>query len=207
MLRPQIATGDKVEPTIDTGIPAGNISRPGKLTYGVFDLETQHSAKEVGGWHNAHRMRVSCGVVYDSMEDTFVVYSQDQVGRLIEHLKQFDTVVGFNSKRFDYKVLSGYSDYDFSTLPSYDLLEQVHRRLGFRLSLDHLAKQTLNVNKSGSGLDALKWWQSGELDKIIDYCRTDVRITRDLFLFARENGYLIYRRKSGERLRIPMQPA
>lgn len=206
MLRPQIATGYNVHTAIEAVIPAEHISKSGELKYGVFDLETQRSAKEVGGWHHAHRMKVSCGVVYDSIKDTFVVYSQDQVGRLIEHLKQFDTVVGFNSKRFDYKVLSGYSDYDFSTLPSYDLLEQVHRRLGFRLSLDHLAKQTLNVNKSGSGLDALKWWQSGELDKIIDYCRTDVRITRDLFLFARENGYLIYRRKSGERLRIPMQP-
>jgi DEAD/DEAH box helicase domain-containing protein len=206
ILRPQIATAYRVNPTIETVIQADNIPNSGKLKYGVFDLETQRSAKEVGGWHNAHRMRVSCGVVYDSIKDTFVVYLQDQVGRLIAHLKQFETVVGFNSKRFDYKVLSGYSDYDFSTVPSYDLLEQVHQRLGFRLSLDHLAKQTLNVNKFGSGLDALKWWQAGEVDKIIDYCLTDVRITRDLFLFARENGYLIYRRKSGERLRIPMQP-
>jgi DEAD/DEAH box helicase domain-containing protein len=79
--------------------------------------------------------------------------------------------------------------------------------LGFRLSLDHLAKQTLNLNKSGSGLDALAWWKSGEIEKIIDYCKMDVRITLDLFLHLRNKGYLIYQQKSGERFRIPMNVA
>lgn len=175
------------------------------LRYGVFDLETQRSAQEVGGWHNAHRMKVSCGVVYDSLQGTYSVYLEDQVEDLIAHLSQVDQVVGFNSKRFDYHVLSGYSDYDFTTLPSVDLLELVHRQLGFRLSLDHLAEQTLQVKKSGSGLDALRWWQAGEMEKIIDYCRKDVEITRDLFLFARDKGYLIYQQKSGDRFRVPLQ--
>ncbi len=174
--------------------------------FGVFDLETQRSASEVGGWHMAHRMKVSCGVVYDAGPDSYTVYLEDRVDDLIAHLMQFDQVVGFNSKRFDYRVLSGYSDFEFGSLPSVDLLELVHRQLGFRLSLDHLAEETLQVKKSGSGLDALRWWQNGEMDKIIAYCRKDVQITRDLFVFARDNGYLIYRRKNGERFRIPIQP-
>ena len=173
-------------------------------TFGVFDLETQRSAREVGGWHMAHLMRVSCGVVYDSSEDRFVVYEEKQIQQLIAHLQRLDLVVGFNSKRFDYKVLNGYSDFDFLQLPAFDILEAVKNRLGFRLSLDHIAEATLGQSKSGSGLDALEWWQRGRMDLIIDYCRKDVLITRDLYLFAREKGYLLYREKDGGKFRIPM---
>jgi DEAD/DEAH box helicase domain-containing protein len=173
--------------------------------YGVFDLETQRSAQEVGGWHRAQLMRVSCGVVYDAKEDLFMDYREEQVPALIEHLKRLDLVVGFNSKRFDYRVLSGYSDFDFGQLASCDLLEHISQRLGFRLSLDHLAEATLGIQKSGSGLDALRWWQQGRMDRLIDYCRMDVQITRDLFLFACDHGYLLYRKKgSGEQLRITL---
>ncbi len=177
---------------------------PAIRRYGVFDLETQRSASEVGGWHLAHRMKISCGVVYDSGDDTYTVYHECDIPELIEHLRQLDLVVGFNSKRFDYRVLSGYSDFPFERLPSLDLLEKIHKQLGFRLSLNHLAEQTLQVEKTGSGLDALRWWRQGRIDKIIEYCRMDVKITRDLFLFARDEGYLIYRRKSGDRLRVPI---
>ena len=148
-------------------------------------------------------MRVSCGVVYDGREDLFMVYREDQVPSLIEHLKRLDLVVGFNSKRFDYRVLSGYCD--FRQLASCDLLEHVSQQLGFRLSLDQLAEATLGTQKSGSGLDALRWWQEGRMDTLIEYCRMDVRITRDLFLFACDHGYLLYRERAcSERLRIPL---
>ena len=180
-----------------------NVAEP--VRYGVFDLETQRSAQEVGGWHMAHRMRVSCGVVYDSGSDTYDVYPEDSMDRLIDHLRRFDLVVGFNSRRFDYRVLSAYSDYDFTQMPTLDLLEAVYNQLGFRLSLDHLAQQTLGINKTGSGLDALRWWKQGRLDQIIEYCRMDVRITRDLYRFAQKNGYLVYRGRNGDRMRVPLR--
>jgi DEAD/DEAH box helicase domain-containing protein len=101
-------------------------------------------------------------------------------------------------------VLNGYSDFDFGRLNSLDLLEIVHQQLGFRLSLDHLAEQTLKAQKSGSGLDALKWWKEGDWDRLIAYCRKDVRLTRDLFRFGRDKGYLIYRQRDGDRFRIPL---
>jgi DEAD/DEAH box helicase domain-containing protein len=174
--------------------------------YGVFDLETQLSAEEVGGWHQAHRMKISCGIVYDGEKNDFTVYTEDRIEALIDHLKSFEQVIGFNSRRFDYKVLSGYSRFDFEKLPSLDLLEEVHRCLGFRRSLDHLAEATLGVRKNGNGLDALQWWQQGCMDKIIDYCRMDVCLTRDLYLFAREKGYLLFRANDGTKYRVPLGP-
>jgi DEAD/DEAH box helicase domain-containing protein len=149
-------------------------------------------------------MGMSCGVIYDSQKDGFVEYTADQISRLIADLAKLELVVGFNIKRFDYLVLKGYSDFDFSALNTLDILEEIHRHLGFRLSLAHVAQETLGVTKTADGLQALKWWQQGRIREIIDYCRMDVKLTRDLFLFGRKNGYLIFRNRNGKRVRIPV---
>ncbi|OCC15300.1 Helicase domain protein [Dissulfuribacter thermophilus] len=175
------------------------------IRFGVFDLETQYSAQEVGGWHLAHKMKVSCAVLYDSKEDRFLEYMEENVQDLIARLKSLDLVIGFNIKRFDYRVLSGYEDGSvFSTLPTLDLLEEVKKRLGYRLSLDHLAASTLGSKKAGNGLLALRWWKQGELEKLIRYCKEDVRLTRDLFLHGHEKGYLLFKNKAGRLVRLPV---
>ncbi len=172
--------------------------------FGVLDIETRRSAADVGGWHKAERMGVSCAVLYDSEPDDFIVYHQETIPALVSHLKQLDLVIGFNIIRFDYKVLSGLSDFNFHHLPTLDLLMKVHQRLGYRLSLDRLAKETLNAEKSADGLQALKWWQQGRMDLIEAYCTQDVRVTRDLYLFGMENGYLIFKNKTGFQVRLPL---
>lgn len=176
-------------------VPAGS-------HFGVFDIETQRSAREVGGWQNADQMRISCAVLYDSEKDDFFEYVEGQIDQLIDHLHRLDLIVGFNLRRFDYKVLSYYSDVDFSALPTLDMLQVVARQLGFRLSLDHLANATLGTSKSADGLMALQWWQEGRLGRIIEYCRDDVRITRDLYLFGKEHGHLLFRGKDSEVMRV-----
>ncbi len=172
--------------------------------FGVLDLETQRSAQEVGGWHQARKMGISCAVLYDSQKDQYLEYMEDNIPGLIDHLMDFQYVVGFNIKRFDYLVLSRYTNFDFSKLKTLDILEEVHHRLGYRLSLDHLAGATLGVQKSGDGMMALEWWKKGEIRKIIDYCRMDVEITKNLFLFGQREGYLLFRNKAGDSVRLPV---
>lgn len=170
---------------------------------GVFDIETQKSAQEVGGWHRADLMLVSCAVLYDSEKQVYHEYLEKDMPRFIEHLQQYERVVGFNIKRFDYKVLSGYSDFDFWSLPTLDILEEIHKQLGYRLSLDHLARVTLNSQKSADGLQALRWWKEGKIREIIDYCRQDVRVTWELFQYAHDKGYLLFTNKAGDTVRVP----
>ena len=172
--------------------------------FGVFDLETQRSAQEVGGWHRADLMGISCVVLYDSKEDDFFEFTESQIDSLVDHLKKFDRVVGFNIKRFDYKVLEGYSDFDFRGLPALDILEEIYKHLGYRLSLDHLATVTLNRKKSANGLQALEWWKQGRLREIMDYCRQDVEITKDLYLFGKNKGYLLFLSRGNRKTRIPV---
>ncbi len=129
----------------------------------------------------------------------------DQLDQLIEYFKKCDLVVGFNIKRFDFRVLSGYLDFNFEKLPTLDILEEVHNRLGYRLSLDHLAKVTLGQKKTANGLQALLWWKQGRIRDIIDYCKKDVEITRDLFLYGQKNGYLLFTNKANKTVRIPVK--
>ncbi len=176
------------------------------IHYGVFDLETQLSARDVGGWHNAHLMRVSCAVLYDSREDEFSVFMEDDVEELIERLLGMDLVVGFNIERFDYQVLSGYTHIPLrKEVTTLDILKEVKKRLGYRLSLDHLATSTLGAKKAGNGLLALKWWRERRLERLINYCREDVRLTRDLFVHGHEKGYLLFKNKAGQLVRLPVK--
>jgi DEAD/DEAH box helicase domain-containing protein len=181
------------------------VEAPGDLRFGVLDLETQRSAAEVGGWQRADLMRISCGVLYDSQKDIFVEYLENQIDRLIDDLQRVDLVVGFNIKRFDYLVLKGYTAFDFSTLNTLDILETVQNYLGFRLSLAHLSRATLGASKQADGLQALQWWKEGRIGEIVDYCKMDVKLTRDLFNFGKDNGYLIFINREQKKARIPVQ--
>jgi DEAD/DEAH box helicase domain-containing protein len=97
--------------------------------------------------------------------------------------------------------LRAYTGNDLKKLATFDILEDIYQRLGFRLGLDHLASETLKRNKSADGLQALEWFKKGEVGKLADYCRHDVEITRDLFEYGLKNGHLIYRtRQDNQRL-------
>ncbi|MBW2043115.1 MAG: hypothetical protein JRI76_13985, partial [Deltaproteobacteria bacterium] len=42
------------------------------------------------------------------------------------------------------------------------------------------------------------------IQEILDYCRRDVEITRDLLHFGIKNGFLLFKNKQGQRVRIPV---
>ena len=170
-----------------------------------LDIETQRSAEEVGGWHNKHLMRLAAAVVYDSREGAFSVYEEARVHELIDTLKTADLIVGFNILDFDYNVLKGYSSFRFAELPTFDILREISRQLGYRLSLNHLAHKTLNVEKSADGLQSLKWFKEGKMEEVIAYCKKDVEITKDLFLFGLAHGYLFFETKAGQLVRLPVE--
>ena len=113
-----------------------------------FDLETQRSAQEVGGWDHIDRLGMSVGVTYSTARGGYYVYGEDEVDDLITELQRADLVVGFNHVRFDYRVLEGYSVFDFSQVPSLDMLIEVDRILGHRLKLDSITQATFDCEKT-----------------------------------------------------------
>jgi DEAD/DEAH box helicase domain-containing protein len=178
---------------------------PGEdIRFGVLDLETRCSAQDVGGWHNAHQMGISCAVVYDSRTRSYATFMEDQADALIRTLKQFDLIVGFNIRRFDYRVLSAYTSDIMQHWPTLDLLESIHQHLGYRVSLDNLAAASLGAKKTADGLQALQWWKTGNIDALVSYCRKDVEITYDIYEYGRKNGYVLFHNKAGQAVRIPV---
>jgi DEAD/DEAH box helicase domain-containing protein len=182
--------------------PAPSLAAPRAL---VLDVETQRSADEVGGWDNAERMGLAVAVTQDLDTHEVRVYTEDQVDALVDELVRAALIIGFNVRRFDFSVLRGYCPLDYAALPTLDLLEEIHSTLGFRLSLNHLAQETLGAPKLADGLQSLAWWKAGERDKVIEYCKADVELTRRLYEFGREHGYLLYRDYQGRPVRLPVR--
>lgn len=157
-----------------------------------FDLETQKSFQQVGGHSNVHKLRVSVAVTYSTRASQYMIYTEPDIDDLIRELSRADLVVGFNLMGFDYKVLTPYTVMDPAQWPTLDILKDVELALGRRVGLDALAAATLGVGKSADGAQALRWFKEGKLREIAHYCCVDVKVTRLLHEFGRQNGFLRY---------------
>ncbi len=144
-----------------------------------FDLETQHTANDVGGWERKRDMGMSLGVTYSSDLNEYRIYSEKRVDDLIHQLLRADLVVGFNVVNFDYQVLMGYTILDLPhQLRTLDLLLEVEHAGGVKPRLENIAQATLGLGKSGDGIDAIKWWREKKMLEIAEYCCFDVKVTR-----------------------------
>lgn len=170
-----------------------------------FDLETRHSAAEVGGWHNTAEMRMSIGVTYSTATEQYHIYREEEVDGLIDQLRRADLVVGYNHVHFDYGVLQRYVMWDMVEMTrNLDLCKDVEERCGFRLKLDSIAGASLGHSKTAVGTQALKWWadyaKTGDSELLMEiarYCCFDVKVTRDVHRFGAGNGFIRYDDKKG----------
>ena len=167
-----------------------------------FDLESQKLFEEVGG-RDASKLLLACGVTWSTERNDFTVYWEQDVQALVAELKSADKVVGFNSINFDYQVLKPYApNENFRAFRSVDMLQDIFRTLNFRISLDSIAKASLGATKTADGIQSVEWFRNGELDKVAEYCKADVDITRRVYEFGRDNGYVHYYSKLGSKLKV-----
>ena len=173
------------------------------MNYVYFDLESQNLFQDVGGRENIGELKVACGVTWSTEKNDFSVYWEKDVPALIEELKSATKVIGFNLRGFDYLVLQPYApQMRFASVPTLDMYFDLQKILGFSLSLDSVASATLGATKSADGIKAVEWYRAGELDKVAEYCKMDVDITRRVFEFGRDNGHVFYRSKLGSKLKV-----
>ncbi len=197
--------GEEHEP-LPTPLRRGSsgLGPAGELTL-ILDVETQKSAEEVGGWQNITDMKMALAVTYNQASSQFRTHLEKDVDRLLLDLAMADRVIGYNIDRFDLPVLKAYTQWDLSRIRTFDLLADIYRKLGFRLKLGDLAQATLGIGKTSDGLQSLKWWKEGRVDLIEQYCKRDVEVTRDVYLFGQRNGYVLYRDRDGKQLRLPVE--
>jgi DEAD/DEAH box helicase domain-containing protein len=169
-----------------------------------FDLETQRSAEEVGGWDKISRMGLSVGVTYSTVRGDYRIYGEKQVDDLLKELQRADLVVGFNNLRFDYEVLHGYTALDLRQLPTLDMLVDLQSQLQHRLSLDAIATATFGVEKTSEGMQAIRWFKEGRLFEIAEYCCYDVKLTKLVHEYGIQNRQLHYLNRFGKKLTVPV---
>lgn len=161
-----------------------------------YDVETQRSASEVGGWANVDKMLVSVAASW-SVKDGFRHWAESEMAAFLTYLTQFNRIISYNGDGFDSKVLSHYGDVSLVNRNSFDLHRKLKEILGHRIKLDAVAESTLGSGKTANGLAALRWWKEGNVDMIVQYCEQDVKLLVDLVRFARTNGFVRYTDISG----------
>ncbi len=169
-----------------------------------FDLETQKSAEDVGGWDKISRMGMSVGVTFSTARGDYRIYGERQVNDLLTDLQRADLVVGFNVLRFDYEVLHGYTAFDLRQLPTLDMMVDLADKLQHRLSLDAIATATLGVEKTAEGMQAIQWFKEGQMLKIAEYCCYDVKLTKLVHEYGLKYRQLHYRNKFGKTFTVPV---
>lgn len=158
----------------------------------TFDLETKNFFQDVGS-NDPAALDISVVCIHDSLDDSFKSFTETDINKLWPILERADVIVSWNGDHFDIPILNKYYPGDLTIFKSIDLMKEVQKVIGRRLKLDSVGEATLGRNKSGHGAQAVEWWNNGEIDKIIRYCIEDVRLTRDLFLYAMKNNHLKYR--------------
>jgi DEAD/DEAH box helicase domain-containing protein len=145
---------------------------------------------------------MSIGVVYTEPDNKFKFYTEDKVGYLIRELESADIVVGYNLLEFDYKVLSYYANSDLYELPTVDMMIDVNEALGRKrsLKLENVAMTTLGYGKTEQDATIVfEWYKKGQIKKIAEYCKGDVKVTRDLYHYGKDNGMIYYTNSNGEK--------
>jgi DEAD/DEAH box helicase domain-containing protein len=168
------------------------------MRYVVFDLETQNIFQEVGS-SDPTALDISVASAYDSETDKYTTVTVDEIEKLWPIIERADALVGYNSNHFDIPLLNKYYPGDLTQIKSIDLLEDIKNSLGRRLRLDSVAQATIGAKKSADGLQAVRWWREGKVKEIMKYCEQDVKVTKQVFEYARKNGHVKF--KDGARNR------
>lgn len=163
----------------------------------ILDIETQDAIQG-----SLEGLRVSVVCVYYSGDDSWESYTEDRLPELFSKLEGVDGIVGYNTIGFDIPVLNAYYAGDLLKIPQIDMLDRIRQSLGFRLKLDTVAAATVGAKKSAHGLQAVQWWKEGRVQDVIDYCMQDVKVTKEVFDFGSEKGFVLFDDRMGERQQV-----
>lgn len=188
----------------------------------VVDVEIAHTIEETpGGWDATDKLGVAVACLWEYRTQRMRVYGPEDVTALQDRLLKADRISGYNIWKFDFPVIWGISkqnweresrleELQFLQPNTDDLLRRIWIALGFNpdvytkgmggCKLDDIAGATLQANKIGNGADAPKWYQAGQIQRVVSYCADDVALERDLCDFIERYGYCI---QGGKQLQIP----
>jgi len=166
----------------------------------VIDLETKYTFREK---KDVRELGISVFGIYDYAKDKIWVVREENIAEVFPFLENASYIIGYNVEKFDLQVLQKYYPGDVRRLPSFDLMEDIKKRVGKRIALDEVLYATLNAKKIGHGLKAVEDYKKGNWKDLEAYCLEDVRLTKELFDFGVRNGKIFYPTAEGkEEIRV-----
>jgi len=169
-----------------------------------------------GGWNDHANMGISCICAYDYKEDRYRVFMEENLIAFSILAKTRHTLIGFNNIGFDNKVISANGRFlpdTFPDLKSYDILREIWIGAGLGptfeypshtgYGLDAVIRANFPgcIGKTGHGASAPVLFQDKCYGDLIDYCLTDVWLTKKLMDLILDKGEIICP-KTGDTLRI-----
>lgn len=189
----------------------------------VFDIETSNFFTDPGvGWNNFEALKISVVGVYSYNKDAYFCYGEDEFDKLAELFAGASKIVGFASNRYDIPVLNLL--FQKMKNPSFakatedwrealtlwnkervDLLDEIERATGKRISLSLLAEANLGVKKDQHPSEAAGMYERGEIEKLKEYCLKDVRLTKALYdIYERDRAFLVPQRETSGTKRVEL---
>ena len=168
----------------------------------IFDTETKKFFDKSTGFDPA-KLGVSITSVYSrtldknlkEIESKMQSFWEKDFDEMFKLFEKADRIIGFNSIGFDVPALSPYLPPYWPKLKHFDIMDEIKKVEGKRVSLESLAKATLGTKKNDSGENAIKYWDAHDpvsLEKLKKYCEMDVAITRDIYDIALKTASLKY---------------
>jgi len=132
------------------------------------------------GWGDHEGMGISVVSVYDFDEDFPRIFMEDNLDEMFELMEKTDIIAGFNSKRFDNKLLAAHG-YTVPDEKTFDLFLEIKEAAGAHqfakgYNLDNCCAVNLGHQKSGDGALAPKLWQQGKIGAVVDYALRDIML-------------------------------
>lgn len=195
----------------------------------VFDAEIKKRIEDCSkGWDSHDEMGVSVLVIFDYATMRYRVFDDKNAAEAVAILSTYDLVVGFNTVRFDWKLIKATwpglfpvkvaNVRDGITVQSdgrisrdFDILREIWISLGLNpdkfeprthggYKLDDVAWDTIQMRKTANGALAPMMFQDGRYADLVDYCLEDVRIEKTLFEFAANHGFVV---RNGRCIQLP----
>lgn len=184
------------------------------LTEIIFDIETKKIFDDIVGYNPAD-LGISIVSLYqrhldDNLNETdgqVMSFWEEDFPKMWPLFTNVDRIIGFNSLHFDVPALIPHAPFDFKKLNHFDIMDHIKNMLGFRLSLNAVAAETIGHTKIDNGLNAVFYWQEHSpesLGKLKKYCEADVIVTKDVYDFGLKNGQLKYKDKWNTIRAIPV---
>ena len=159
-------------------------------------LETQKSGIDVDGWF-PEKLAVSVAI---ALTDTSLrIFTEKNLAELGTLLRSAKRVVGYNLRDFDLRVLSGHPEVDLGKVKTLDLLADLEKATDSRVSLSSVVEATLGIVPSLNGLDTVKLWKAGHIEKVIEGCSSTALMIKAMHEYGRTHGHVFYTPQDAKR--------